>query len=67
MNDVSRYIHLEDTFEAKTYTKRPVVIVKGRGAIVWDAEGREYIDCVAGHGVSITGHCHPKIVEAIKM
>ncbi|MFB0563196.1 MAG: aspartate aminotransferase family protein [Candidatus Lokiarchaeia archaeon] len=66
MNDASRYVYLEDTFEAQTYTKRPVVIVKGKGALVWDAEGKEYIDCVAGHGVSITGHCHPKIVEAIK-
>ncbi len=67
MSDVPRYVYLEDTFEAQTYAKRPVVIVRGKGALLWDAEGREYIDCVAGHGVSITGHCHPKIVEAIKM
>lgn len=65
-NDKSRYVHLEDTFEAQTYAKRPVVIVRGKGALVWDTEGKEYIDCVAGHGVSLTGHCHPKIVEAIK-
>lgn len=66
-SDALKYIHLEDTFEAQTYAKRPVVIVRGKGALVWDTEGREYIDCVAGHGVNITGHCHPKIVEAIKM
>nr|MDO8079917.1 aspartate aminotransferase family protein [Candidatus Freyarchaeota archaeon] len=67
VNDASRYVYLEDNFEAQTYAKRPVVIVRGKGALVWDIEGREYIDCVAGHGVNITGHCHPKIVEAIKM
>jgi predicted acetylornithine/succinylornithine family transaminase len=65
-NDASRYVYLEDTFEAQTYAKRPVVIVRGKGALLWDTEGKEYIDCVAGHGVSITGHCHPKIVETIK-
>ena len=65
-NNESRYIHSEDTFEAQTYAKRPVVIVRGKGALVWDMKGKEYIDCVGGHGVSITGHCHPKIVEAVK-
>jgi predicted acetylornithine/succinylornithine family transaminase len=65
-NNAKRYMFLEDTYEAQTYAKRPVVIVRGKGALVWDTEGREYIDCVAGHGVGITGHCHPKVVEAIK-
>ncbi|MEM2144184.1 MAG: aspartate aminotransferase family protein [Candidatus Jordarchaeaceae archaeon] len=67
VNNSTRYVNLENTFEAQTYAKRPVVIVKGKGALVWDIEGKEYIDCVAGHGVNITGHCHPKIVEAIKL
>jgi acetylornithine/N-succinyldiaminopimelate aminotransferase len=40
-------------------------IVRGKGARVWDAEGREYIDCVAGIAVCSTGHCHPAVVKAI--
>lgn len=41
-------------------------IVSGKGAILYDAQGNEYIDCIGGNGVAITGHCHPKIVQAIK-
>ncbi len=59
-------VELEDYYTVGVYKKRPVVIVRGSGAVVWDIEGREYIDCVAGHGVAIVGHCHPKVVEAIK-
>jgi len=59
-------IRLEDAYTAPAYAKRRVVIVRGSGALVWDIEGREYIDCVAGHGVAIVGHCHPRVVEAIK-
>jgi acetylornithine/LysW-gamma-L-lysine aminotransferase len=40
--------------------------VKGKGAKVWDANGREYIDCMSGYGVAIVGHCNPRVVEAIK-
>jgi acetylornithine/N-succinyldiaminopimelate aminotransferase len=40
-------------------------IVRGAGAKVWDAQGNEYIDCVAGIAVCSTGHCHPAVVEAI--
>jgi 4-aminobutyrate aminotransferase len=43
----------------------PLVIKKGRGAILEDADGNEYIDMLASAGASNTGHCHPKIVEAI--
>ncbi len=57
---------LEDKYTINSYYKRPVVIVKGKGAEVWDINGRKYIDCVAGHGVAILGHCHPEIVKAIR-
>ncbi|MHA1711410.1 MAG: aspartate aminotransferase family protein [Candidatus Freyarchaeota archaeon] len=68
MSKLSRekIIEFEERYQAKTYSKRPVVIVKGSGAIVWDENGREYIDCVGGHGVCVVGHCHPKVVEAIR-
>lgn len=44
----------------------PIVLVEGRGATVKDIGGKEYIDCYAGIAVVNAGHCHPKIVEAIK-
>ena len=44
---------------------RNLMITKGRGATVWDADGREYLDCVAGIAVCSTGHCHPEVVKAI--
>jgi len=57
---------IEDRFLANLYQRFPVNVVKGRGAVLRDAEGREYIDCMGGYGVSIVGHCHPRVVEAIK-
>ena len=51
---------------ASTYWKRPLVITHGKGASLWDAEGREYLDCTSNYGVAITGHCHPRVVEAIR-
>ncbi len=44
----------------------PVYVAKARNAVVTDVEGREYIDFAAGIGVMNVGHCHPKVVEAIK-
>lgn len=57
---------MENRLLASVYQKFPVTIVKGRGAVLWDADGREYIDCMGGYGVSLVGHCHPKVVEAIE-
>ena len=44
---------------------RTMKIVRGAGSRVWDDQGREYIDCVAGIAVASTGHCHPEVVRAI--
>jgi len=51
---------------AQTYGRFPVVLVRGQGCRVWDVEGKEYLDFVAGIGVCNLGHCHPKVVEAIR-
>jgi acetylornithine/N-succinyldiaminopimelate aminotransferase len=51
---------------AGCYTRQPMALVKGRGATVWDAKGQEYIDCFSGLAVLNTGHCHPRVVEAIR-
>jgi acetylornithine/LysW-gamma-L-lysine aminotransferase len=63
MNEI---IATEDRYTSGAYPKRPVAIVRGRGARVWDADGREYIDCMAGHGVANLGHCHPEVTAAIQ-
>jgi len=57
---------LEDDHTSGVYTKRPLIIVRGEGAKLWDAQGRVYIDCVGGHGVANVGHCHPRVVAAIR-
>ncbi len=56
---------LEARYTSGLYAKRPLTIVRGQGAQVWDDQGRAYIDCVAGHGVANIGHSHPKVVEAL--
>jgi len=50
----------------QTYTRQPIVLKEGKGAIVKDINGKEYIDCVAGIAVNNVGHCHPRVVSAIK-
>ncbi|TDA34882.1 aspartate aminotransferase family protein [Candidatus Nezhaarchaeota archaeon WYZ-LMO8] len=57
---------MEDSHLVPTYQKFPVTIIRGLGAKVWDDEGREYVDCVAGYGAAIVGHCNPRVVKAIK-
>lgn len=49
-----------------TYTRLPIVLVKGKGARVWDSQGKEYLDFFPGWAVSGLGHCHPAVVKAIK-
>jgi len=66
MTNDQMLIELEDGHTSGVYTKRPLVIVRGEGAKVWDAQGRAYIDCVGGHGVANVGHCHPRVVAAIR-
>src|SRR3989441_5776150 len=58
-------IEMENTYTSGVYSNRPVAIVRGSGALVWDAEGREYVDCTAGYGVANTGHARPEVAAAI--
>lgn len=48
-----------------TYGDRKLALVRGEGARLWDAEGREYLDFFSGIAVCNLGHCHPKVTEAI--
>lgn len=61
----SELIAIENKFEMGVYPKRDIALVRGKGSIVWDAQGKEYIDFTSGIGIAILGHAHPKIVEAI--
>lgn len=57
---------LEKTYEFNVYAKRDLVLVRGKGAKVWDSNGKEYIDCIAGHGIANIGHCNDQVVAAIE-
>jgi acetylornithine/N-succinyldiaminopimelate aminotransferase len=49
-----------------TYARQPVVFVKGCGARLWDADGKDYIDFLGGIAVDAVGHCHPRVVQAVQ-
>ncbi|PID28129.1 MAG: ornithine--oxo-acid transaminase [Candidatus Cloacimonadota bacterium] len=56
---------MEDKFGAHNYHPLPVVLAKGKGAKVWDPEGKEYFDFLSAYSAVNQGHCHPKIVSAL--
>jgi acetylornithine/N-succinyldiaminopimelate aminotransferase len=58
-------MRLDKEYVMQTYGRQPIAIKKGNGAVVWDMEGKSYIDCLAGIAVNNVGHAHPKVVEAI--
>ena len=57
---------LEQRYLMQTYRRAPVEFVRGEGARLWDAEGREYLDFLAGISVCSVGHCHPEVVAAVR-
>lgn len=59
-------IELEEKYGAHNYHPLPVVLSKGKGAKVWDAEGKEYFDFLSAYSAVNQGHCHPKIIGALK-
>ncbi|AIS33174.1 MULTISPECIES: acetylornithine transaminase [Methanobacterium] len=58
-------IALDKEYVMQTYGRQPLALKEGKGAVVWDVEGRPYIDCVAGIAVNNVGHAHPNVAEAI--
>ena len=58
-------INFENRLMANVFAKRPLVITRGKGAIVWDLKGKEYVDFTGSYGVALLGHSHPKVVAAI--
>jgi acetylornithine/N-succinyldiaminopimelate aminotransferase len=57
---------LERRYAIATYIRQPVQFVRGQGVRLWDAEGQEYLDFLAGISVLNVGHCHPQVVQAVR-
>ena len=64
MENLTSFRELDAQYVMPAFT-RDMMITRGSGSTVWDSEGKEYIDCVAGIAVCSTGHCHPAVVKAI--
>jgi ornithine--oxo-acid transaminase len=59
-------IELEDKYGAHNYHPLPVVLNRGEGVYVWDVEGKKYYDFLSAYSAVNQGHCHPKIINALK-
>jgi predicted acetylornithine/succinylornithine family transaminase len=57
---------LEAASVLPTYARFPVEFVRGEGSLLWDVEGREYLDFLSGIAVTSVGHCHPRVVAAVR-
>jgi len=61
-----QWIDKADKYIMKTYGRYPIVPVRGEGCVLWDADGKRYLDFLAGVAVNNLGHCHPKVVAALQ-
>jgi len=55
-----------EKFVIGNYARQPIVIVRGEGSYIWDLQGKRYLDLFPGWGCSAIGHCHPKVVQAVR-
>ena len=60
------YIKIEEQYGAHSYHPLDVVINKAEGVWVWDVDGNKYLDCLAAYSAVNQGHCHPRIIKAMK-
>ena len=63
--DAQAVMKMDAEHVMRTYGRQPVVFVRGKGVRLWDADGREYLDFLAGIAVNGLGHAHPTLVSAI--
>jgi predicted acetylornithine/succinylornithine family transaminase len=56
---------LEERYLMRTYKRAPVDFVRGEGPLLWDADGKKYLDFLTGISVCSVGHCHPQVVKAV--
>jgi acetylornithine/N-succinyldiaminopimelate aminotransferase len=64
--NTAEWIAKADKYVMKTYGRYPLVPVRGEGSRLWDADGKEYLDFLAGVAVNNLGHCHPRVVAALQ-
>lgn len=64
--DSRSVMEMDSAYVMHTFRRQPLVLVRGEGARVWDADGREYLDFLAGIAVNGLGHAHPRLVESIQ-
>jgi len=64
--DTKDFIVIEDIYGAHNYHPLDVVLAQGKGAWVWDVEGRKYLDCLSGYSAVNQGHCHPRLVRRLQ-
>ena len=63
--NTQEYIQLEERYGAHNYHPLDVVITRGEGVWVWDAEGKRYLDCLSAYSALNQGHVHPQILQAM--
>jgi acetylornithine/N-succinyldiaminopimelate aminotransferase len=64
--DAKSLHNIDQEYHLQTYRRYPLVLATAKGCRVWDTEGNEYLDALAGIAVNNVGHCHPKVVEALR-
>ncbi|MEF8880082.1 MAG: ornithine--oxo-acid transaminase [Candidatus Thermoplasmatota archaeon] len=64
--DLKEAKELDSKYHFQIYGRMPILLEKGKGSRVWDSDGNEYIDVLAGIAVNSLGHCHPNVVNAVK-
>jgi acetylornithine/N-succinyldiaminopimelate aminotransferase len=64
--DEKQVMELDHEYLLQIYSRLPITLVRGQGTRVWDANGKEYLDFLAGIAVNGVGHCHPRVVKAIQ-
>lgn len=62
----AEHIAEADAYSAHNYKPIPVVMSRGKGVYVWDTDGKRYLDCLGAYSAVNQGHCHPRIVSAMK-
>lgn len=65
MKTNQEYIDFENQYLAQNYHPVPVVINRGKGAYVWDVEGKRYLDCMSAYSAVSQGHCHPRLLKVL--
>jgi acetylornithine/N-succinyldiaminopimelate aminotransferase len=64
MSQTQQLLQRGENVLIQNYARLPIVMMRGEGSLLWDSDGRRYIDLFAGFGGAILGHCHPALVAA---